>query len=325
MEEIMKLMWKIFAAAAMLFAAATYGQNWPAKPIRVVIPSAAGGLGDVVMRTIAPAVEAKLGQRFLVEAKPGAGGDIGASEIARAAPDGYNVMLAPTAGYAVLPHVQKNVRYDPIKDFAPVTMVVDAPVLILVNSELPVRSLKELTAYTRANPGKLNVGSAGIGTPAHILGEYYSKLYGAMVSITYVGAPQVSLALQTNQVQVLFATLAGVRAQLAGGSARLIAVQARERIVEHPDVPTALESGFPELGEFSSGWGMVAPKGTDPRIVERLWSEIRNAVADPVVKKRFTEAGQIGVASSPAEFGRFIRAEYERWKKVCDRAGITPQ
>ncbi len=316
---------KVLGVALLLLAAGATAQEWPAKPIRVVIPSAAGGLGDIVMRTIAPGIEAKLHQRFLVEAKPGAGGDIGAFDVAHAAPDGYTVMLAPTAVYGVLPHVQKNVRYDPINDFAPVTMVVDAPVLILVNSELPVHSLQELTAYTRANPGKLNVGSAGIGTPAHILGEYYSKLYGAMVSVTYVGAPQVSLALQTNQVQVLFATLAGVRAQLAGGSARLIAVQARERIVEHPEVPTALEQGFPELGEFSSGWGMVAPKGTDPHIVERLWSEIRNAVADPVVKKRFSEAGQIGVASSPAQFGQFIRAEYERWKKVCDQAGIKPQ
>jgi tripartite-type tricarboxylate transporter receptor subunit TctC len=316
---------KVLGPVLMLLAGCAAAQDWPAKPIRVVIPSAPGGLGDVVMRTIAPNVEAKLGQRFLVEAKPGAGGDIGASEVARAAPDGYTVMLAPTAVYGVLPHMQKNVRYDPIKDFAPVTMVVDAPILILVNSGLPVRSLKELAAYTRANPGRLNVGSAGIGTPAHILGEYYSKLYGAMVSVTYVGAPQVSLALQTNQVQVLFATLAGVRAQLAGGSVRLVAVQARERLVEHPDVPTALEQGFPELGEFSSGWGMVAPRGTDPRIVERLWSEIRNAVFDPVVKKRFAEAGQIGVASSPAEFGQFIRAEYERWKKVADLAGIKPQ
>ena len=317
--------WRSFVAASLLFTGCAMAQDWPTKPIRVVIPSAPGGLGDVVMRTIAPTVEAKLGQRFLVEAKPGAGGDIGATEVARSAPDGHTVMLAPTAVYGVLPHMQKNVHYDPIKDFAPVTMVVDAPVLILVNSGLPVRSLKELVAYTRANPGKLNVGSAGIGTPAHILGEYYSKLYGAVVSITYVGAPQVSLALQANEVQVLFATLAGVRAQLAAGSVRLIAVQARERLAEHPDVPTAFEQGFPELGDFSSGWGMVAPRGTDPRIVERLWSEIRNAVSDPGVKKRFADAGQIAVASSPAEFGQFIRAELERWKKVADQAGIKPQ
>lgn len=320
----MKSICTIFAAA-LLIAGTAQAQDWPAKPIRVVIPSAAGGLGDVVMRTIAPAVEAKLGQRFLVEAKPGAGGDIGASEIARAAPDGYNVMLAPTAVYGVLPHVQKNVHYDPIKDFAPVTMVVDAPVLLLVNSGLPVHDLKELAAYAKANPGKLNVGSAGIGTPAHILGEYFSKLYGRMVTVNYNSAPQVSLALQTNQVQVLFATLAGVRAQLSGGSARLVAVTARDRLVEYPDVPTALDQGFPELGQFSSGWGMVAPKGTDARIVERLSSEIHAALADPLVKKRFAEAGQIAVGSTPAQFGQFIRSEYERWQKVVERAGMKPE
>ncbi|MCC6474894.1 MAG: tripartite tricarboxylate transporter substrate binding protein [Burkholderiales bacterium] len=315
----------IAAGAASCAASFSFAQDWPTRPIRVVIPSAAGGLGDVVTRTIAPAVESRLGQRLLVEAKPGAGGDIGATEVARAASDGYTVMLAPTAVYGVLPHVQKNVRYDPIKDFAPVTMVVDAPILLLVNSGLPVRNLKELAAYTRANPGKLNVGSAGYGTPAHILGEYFGKLHGSIVSVTYVGAPQVSLALQTNQVQVLFATLAGVRAQLAAGSVRLVAVLARQRIVEHPEVQTALEAGFPEIGEFSSGWGMVAPRATDRRIVERLSADIRAALADPLVKRRFAEAGQIAVGSTPEEFARFIRAEYERWKKVIDQAGIKPE
>ena len=317
--------WRSFIAASVLFAGGAFAQDWPAKPIRVVIPSGAGGLGDVVMRTIAPAVEAKLGQRFLVEAKPGAGGDIGASEIARAAPDGYSVMLAPTAVYAVLPHVQKNVHYDPIRDFTPITMVVDAPVLLLVNAGLPVRSLKELAAYTETHPGKLNIGSAGFGTPAHILGEFFGKMHGGVLHVPYSSGPQVALALQTNEVQALFATLAGIRPQLAAGSVRLITVLTRERMPEFPNVSTAFESGFPEIGEVCSGWGMVAPRGTDARIVERLAAEIRTALADPVAKKRFAEAGQLTVGSSPAEFGQFIRSESARWKQMVDQASIKPE
>jgi len=315
----------VLTAAVLLFASHASAQDWPAKPIRVVIPSAAGGIGDVLMRTIAPSLEARLGQRFVVEAKPGAGGDIGASEIARAAPDGYSLLLAPTAVYGVLPYVQKNVHYDPIKSFQPVTMVVDAPVILVINAGLPVRNLKELAAHIRANPGKLNVGSAGFGTPGHLLGELFGKMNGGMLSVTYNSGPQVAMAVQTNEVQMVFATLAGIRAQLAGGSARVIGALTRERMPEFPNVPTALESGFPEIGEVSSGWGMVAPKGTDARIAGRLWAEIRVAMADPAVRKRFADAGQLAVGNSPDEFGQFIRSELARWKRVVERIDFKPR
>jgi tripartite-type tricarboxylate transporter receptor subunit TctC len=315
----------VFAAALLLLAGQAAAQVWPAKPIRVVVPSAAGGIGDVLMRTIAPSMEARLGQRFIVEAKPGAGGDIGASDIARAAPDGYSLLLAPTAVYGVLPYVQKNVHYHPVKSFAPVTMVVDAPVILVINAGLPVRSLKELSAHIRANPGRLNVGSAGFGTPGHLLGELFGKMNGGMLSVTYNSGPQVAMAVQTNEVQMVFATLAGIRAQLAGGSARVIGALTRERMPEFPQVATALESGFPELGEVSSGWGMVAPRGTDAAIVGRLWAEIRVAMADPAARKRFADAGQLAVGNTPEEFGEFIRAELARWKRVVDQIGFKPR
>ncbi|OGA00159.1 MAG: hypothetical protein A3H35_18735 [Betaproteobacteria bacterium RIFCSPLOWO2_02_FULL_62_17] len=315
----------VFATALLLLASHAAAQEWPAKPIRVVIPSAAGGIGDVVMRNIATSMEARLGQRFIVEAKPGAGGDIGASEIARAAPDGYSLLLAPTAVYGALPFVQKNVHYHPVESFAPVTMVVDAPVLLVINAGLPVNSLKELAARIRANPGKLNVGSAGFGTPGHLLGELFGKMSGGMLSVTYNSGPQVAMAVQTNEVQMVFATLAGIRPQLAGGSARVIAVLTRARMPDFPGVATAIESGFPEVGEVSSGWGIVAPKGTDSRITGRLWAEVRVSLADPAVKKRFADAGQLAVGSSPEEFGQFIRDESARWKRVVDQVGFQPR
>lgn len=325
MKRHVRAPWYALAAGWMLLAGCAIAEDWPAKPIRVLIPSAAGGLGDVVMRTLSPGLEPKLGQRILVEAKPGAGGDIGASEIARAEPDGYRLMLAPTAVYGVLPHVRKNVHYDPLGDFAPITMVVDAPVILVIHAALPVRSLKELAGYIRASAGKLNVGSAGFGTPGHLLGELFGRLNGGMLSVTYNSGPQVAMAVQTNEVQMVFATLAGIRPQLASGSARVIAVLTRTRLAEFPEAATALESGFPDLGEVSSGWGLVAPRGTDGRIVERLAADIRAVLADPTVKKRFADAGQVGVGSSPAEFGQFIRSEFARWKRVVEQIGFKPE
>lgn len=321
----MKGVSKVLAAVCLLLAGYASAQDWPSKPIRVVIPSGAGGIGDVLMRTIAPSMEARLGQRFIVEAKPGAGGDIGASDIARSAPDGYSVLLAPTAVYGVLPYVQKNIHYHPIDSFAPISMVVDAPVILVINAGLPVRTLKELASHIRANPGKLNVGSAGWGTPGHLLGELFGKMNGGMLSVTYNSGPQVAMAVQTNEVQMVFATLAGIRTQITSGSARVVGALTSKRMPEFPEAPTALESGMPELGEVSSGWGMVAPKGTDPSIRQRLWAELRVAMADPVVRKRFADAGQIGVASSPDEFGQFTRAELARWKRVVDVLGFQPR
>jgi tripartite-type tricarboxylate transporter receptor subunit TctC len=321
----MKLLLRLLAVPLLLLAACAGAQEWPAKPVRILIPSGVGGLGELVMRTIAPGIEARLGQRFLVEAKPGAGGAIGATEIARATPDGYNLMLAPTNAYVVLPHILKNISYDPVEHFAPITMIVDAPVIVVVNASLPVRSLKELAAHIRANPGKLNVGSPGAGSPAHILGEFFGKLHGGMLHVPYKGAAPVGIAIQTNEVQVLFPTVAAIQPQLKGGSVRVIAALTRQRIAEFPGVPTGVESGFPELGEAGNWWGLSAPKGTDARIVDRLAAEIRTALADPSVKKRFADVGMVSVGSTPAEFGQFIRSELARWKRVVEKAGIQPE
>ncbi len=321
----MKGFFNVLATTLILFAGQGFAQEWPSKPIRFLNPNAAGGLGELVTRFIAPVVEPRLGQRLIVESKPGAGGAIGAGEIARAAPDGYNFLIAPTNVYVVIPHISRNAPYDPIDGRAPVTMMVDAPVIVVVNNTLPVKSLKELAGYIHANPGKLNVGSPGAGSPAHILGEFFGRLNGGMLHVPYKGAQPVAMAIQTNEVQFLLATVAAIQAQLKGGSVRVIGTLTRQRMPEFPDVPTAAESGFPELGEAGNWWGLSAPKGTDPRIIERMYSEIRNALADPGVKKRFADVGMVTVGSSPAEFGQFIRSESARWKRIVEKAGIKPE
>jgi len=321
----MKTLQRFIAASALLFATCATAQEWPTKPIRFLNPNAAGGLGELVTRIIAPVVEPRLGQRLIVESKPGAGGAIGAAEIARSAPDGYSFLIAPTNVYVVIPHISKSVPYDPIDGLAPVSMIVDAPVIVVVNNGLPVKSLKELAGYIHAHPGQLNVGSPGAGSPAHILGEFFGRLNGGMLHIAYKGAQPVAVAIQTNEVQVLFPTVAAIQAQLKGGSVRVIGTLTRTRMNEFPNVPTAAESGFPELGEAGNWWGLSAPKGIDTRIVERMYAEIRNALSDPGVKKRFAEVGMVTVGSSPAEFGQFIRSESARWKRIVEKAGIKPE
>ena len=316
---------KLVAAGVMLSAACAFAQEWPAaRPIRFLNPNAAGGLGELVTRFIAPVVEPRLGQRLIVESKPGADGAIGATEIARAAPDGYNFLIAPTNVYVVIPHSRKSVPYEPIDGFAHVSMIVDAPLIAVVNNALPVKTLRELAAYIRANPGKLNVGSPGAGSPAHILGEFFGKMNGGMTHVPYKGAQPVGLALQTNEVQVLFPTVAAIQAQLKGTSVRVIGSLTRARMPEFPEAPTAVESGFSELGEAGNWWGLSAPKGTDARIIDRMAMEIRNALADPSVKKRFADVGMVTIGSTPAEFAQFIRSESARWKGIVERTGITP-
>ncbi len=321
----MKTFCNALAASLMLLASCASAQDWPSRPVRLLNPNAAGGIGEIVARFMAPNLEARLGQRFIVESKPGAGGAIGAAEIARAAPDGYNLLLAPTNVYVVIPHISRNVAYDPINGLVPISLICDAPVIVVVNANLPVKSLKELAATIRANPGKLNVGSPGTGSPAHILGEFFGKVNGGMVHVPYKGAQPVALAMQTNEIQVLFATVALIQSQLRNGSARPIAALTRERMPEFPDLPTGVESGFPELGVAGNWWGLAAPKGTDPRIVERMSSEVRSALADPAVKKRFADAGMVTIGSTPAEFGQFIRSESARWKDIVERVGIKPE
>lgn len=321
----MTLVRTVLSASLLLFAGLAGAQEWPTKPIRFLNPNAAGGVGEVISRFVAPHLEAKLGQRIIVESKPGAGGAIGAAEIARSAPDGYNLLIAPTNVYVVIPHITKNVSYDPINGLEPISLMTDAEILIVVNSKLPVKNLKELATHVRANPGRLNVGSPGAGSPAHILGEYFGKLHGGMVHVAYKGAQPVALALQTNEIQVLFATVALINAQLKGGSVRAVASLTRERMSDFPDVPTVIESGMPELGTSGNWWGLAAPKGTDARIVQRLSSEIRAALADPAVKKRLADLGMVTIGSTPSEFGQFIRTESARWKRAVDLVGIKPE
>jgi tripartite-type tricarboxylate transporter receptor subunit TctC len=321
-----RLMLRRLPVAALLLACAlAHAQQWPAKPIHVVVPNTAGSVGEVILRALAPQVEAKLGQRFLVDNRPGAAGNIGTAEVARAAPDGYTLLLAPTANYAVNRHLFRDLGFDPLAALEPVAMLAEAPLLAVVNAEVPARSLQELAAYVRANPGKLNYGAPGTGSPSHLTGALFSQMTGnAMVYVPYKGIAPMVQALLANDIQVTFPTLTTVLGALKSGRIRVLAVMARERLPELRDVPTTVEAGFPDL-VFGNWWVLAAPRGTDAQIVERLAAEVRAALADPAVRKRIRDAGHVPTGLSRAETAAFLRSESARYKAIVETGRIKPE
>lgn len=312
-------------AAAALAPSIGVSQDWPTRPVRVVIPVAAGSVSEAIFRTMVPGVEAELGQRFVVESKPGADGAIGTGEVVRAAPDGYTLLLGPTAVFAVIQHMFPNLGFDPLAALDPVSLLADAPLLAVVGADVPVRSLEELARYVRASPGKYNYGSPGSGSPAHLTGAAFSQQTGnAVVYVPYKGTPPMVQGLLAGDIQMAFPTWTGIIGPVKAGKLRVIAVMARERMTELPDVPTTVEAGFPQL-MGGNWWVLAAPHGTNPRIVERLAADFRRILADSAVRKRIGELGHIPIGLSPAETAAFLRSESARYKTIVERGGIKPE
>ena len=298
---------------------------WPERPIRLVVPYAAGGVGDISFRVISIALEERLGQRFVLDNRAGASGNIGAAEVLRAAPDGYTLLLGAINNFATNQFLYRNMAFDPVTGFEPVALLSLAPNVIAVTPSLPIHALQELAAHARQHPGALNFGSPGIGTPPHLAGELFSTLAGVqMTHIPYNGTPQVMVALQQDSVQVSFYTLSPVSPLIKGGKLRPIAVAAASRLPALPGVPSVREAGFADL--LSASWqAIVAPRGTDLAILDRLNLEIRAVLATPEAQRRYAELGMVAGDLGRAEFATFMRNEAQRWKKVIETARIEPQ
>lgn len=316
-----------FAASlsALYMAVPAFGQEWPAKPMRVVIPFAAGSVSEAIFRVMSPPVEARLGQRFVVESKPGADGHIGVGEVIRAAADGHTLLLAPTANFAVTPHLFKNLGFDPLAALDPISLLADAPLLAVVGANVPSRNLKELVEYVRASPGKYNYGSPGSGSPAHLAGAAFAQMTGnAMVYIPYKGTVPMISAMLSGDVLVSFPTLTGIIGQLKAGKLRAVAVLSRQRMAEVPDVPTSAEAGFPQF-TGSNWWVLAAPHGTNPRVIERLYGEFKTSLSNQEVRKRVADLGHNTIGLSPAETATFLRAESARYKSIVEIGKITAE
>lgn len=315
----------VFLLIAAAQAAPATAQPYPTKPVHVVFPSQAGGVGEIMFRTLMPALEERLGQKIIFESHSGAGGNVGALLVAGAAPDGYTLLLPQANVLVVNQFVFAEQPFDPAKAFTPITLVAEVPSVFYVNPRVPARTLAEFIAFAKGNPGKVNFASPGNGSTPHLNVELLAQMTGiSLVHVPYRGLPDAMNALLSGDVQLYLAGLAPGRGHLQVGRLRAIAVGSRERLPALPDVPTAIESGFKGF-EASNWFGLVAPAGVDNVVVEQWLAAIRFALEQPNVKKRFTEGGLVAGGIPTADFLARVERERATWSRVVKNAGIRAE
>jgi tripartite-type tricarboxylate transporter receptor subunit TctC len=311
------------AAALPAGTRLAFAQTYPARPVHVIAGFAAGGGVDITARLIAQWLSDRLGQTFVIENRPGAGGNIGTEAVANAAPDGYTLLLA-TVPNAVNATLYEKLNFNFIRDIAPVGGIIRVPQVILVHPSVPAKTLPEFIAYAKANPGKVNMASAGNGSAPHMAGELFDVMAGvSLVHVPYRGQGPALTDLLGGQVQVLFATTPGTTEYIRTGKLRALAVTTAARAEVLPDVPPV--GDFVPGYEASQWYGLAAPRNTPAAIVDRLNTEINAALVDPKMKARFADIGGEPLAGSPAAFGSLIAAETEKWGKVVRAAGLKPE
>jgi tripartite-type tricarboxylate transporter receptor subunit TctC len=310
------------ALAALALLAAPAFAAWPTdKPIRVVVPFAAGGSGDVAFRTIQPHLEKALGASFYLDNKGGASGNIGATEVARAPADGYTLLLGATNNYVMNQFLFK-MSFDPLKDLVPITMVVNSPLVVMVNPSVPVKTLAELTSYAKQNAGKVNFGSPGTGTAPHLGGVLFSQKSAApLTHVPYRGAAPAVQGLVAGDIQAMFVTADSTSGYVLNGRLRALAVMGPKRLAALPDAPSMAELGMPELA-VGNWWGLSAPANTDPAIINKLAAAVREAVSRPGVLEQFGKLGTTTVGNTPAEFAAQLARESATWRSVIETSQI---
>jgi tripartite-type tricarboxylate transporter receptor subunit TctC len=299
-------------------------QSYPTKPIRLVVPYPPGGPLDAAARALAERVKEPLGI-VVVENRPGAGGNLGVDLVAKAAPDGYSLVIGAVATHAINPWLFSKLPYDPIKDFAPVTLIAHVPNVLVMTPEraqqLNIRSARDLVAHARANPGKLNFASGGNGSAGHMAGELLkSQARISAVHIPYAGAAPAQLGLLAGQTDFMFDNLASALTQVKAGKLVAFAVTTTRRAEAMPDVPTMAESGLPGF-DVSTWFGVFAPAGTPPAVVERLNKEFTAALRSPEMRERLARMGAEPAPMTPGEFQQFVRAEMAKYEKVVKFSG----
>ena len=313
-------------AAFLLGTPASQAQDFPNKPIRIIVPYTAGGSSDYVARTIATRLQENLKSPVVVENKPGGNAQIGCDYVAKSAPDGYTLLLAGMTTHAAAPALYKKLPYDPIKDFAPISNVIESPLVVVVHPDVHANTLQEFVSLAKSNPGKLNYGSAGVGNTLHLAGEMFRMTTGTdLVHVPYKGASQALGDLLGGRIQVMFDLPQTPLANIQAGKLRALAVTGGERLALLHNVPTTAEAGVPAF-TFGTWIGLVAPAGTPPAVISRLHAEIVKAATQPEVKEAFAKmAMQVAPSASPDAFAKKMQAETERLAKVIRAAGIQPE
>jgi tripartite-type tricarboxylate transporter receptor subunit TctC len=299
--------------------------DYPSRPIRLIVPFAAGGGNDTVARLVSQRLSVGLGQPLVVDNRPGAGGVVGAELAARATPDGYTLFLGGVGSHAINPSLHAHLPYDPIKDFAPVSLLASAPLILVVHPSVPVTSVKELIALARARPGQLNYATNGNGSSSNLAAAMFSSLAGIdMVHIPYKGLSPALTDLLSGQVQLMFSSVVAILPHVQAGKLRALGVSGTKRLSLMPELPTIAESGL--TGYQTSSWyGILAPAGTPPEFVRRLHAEIVKVLGEPEVRKALADEGADAVGDSPEEFASFIRSEIERLGALIKASAIPLQ
>ena len=306
-------------------AGAAEAPLFPLRPIRFIVPNGAGGTTDLVARSVAPKLSDMLGQQVVIDNRPGSGGIVGTEIVARAAPDGHTLLMGTIGNIAISPALYRNLAYDPLRDFAPVTQLASAAYMLLVHPSLAAKSVKELTALAKARPGQLNVGSAGSGTGSHLTAELFKAVAGVdILHVPYKGGAPAMTDLIAGQLHLIFNGIPSSLPHLRAGRVRSLAVTSSKRFTATPEVPTIAESGFP--GAESNSWtGILVPAGTPDAVIAKLNSAFVKALQFPDVATRLAADGAAPVGNSAAEFGAYIKSELAKWARVVKSSGATVQ
>jgi len=320
----MRAMQMIIMTAALATTCSAAAQNYPVRPIRIVVVSTPGGSVDTMARTVGPKLAERWGQQVLVDNRPGAGGTIAAELVAKAPPDGYTLIMGTVASFATNVSLRKSLPYDPVLDFAPISLVATQNLMLLIHPSVPAKSVKELVALAKRQPGTLSFASAGNGTGGHLSGELFKLLAGIdMLHVPYKGVAPALVDVVSGQVSMTFASIISAMPQVKNNRLRPLAVTGAQRSRAAKELPTMIEAGV--QGYESATWyGLLAPAGTPADIVTKLNAEVVAILKSPEMFDRLSKEGADPVGNSPAEFARHIQAEIEKWRKVIKAAGIRP-
>jgi len=317
----------LFIAIAALAAAFTpaQAQNYPTRPITLIIPFAPGGSTTIVGRGVADKMSELLGEKIVIDNRPGAGGTVGTRAVAKSDPDGYTLLLGYTGTLAIGPSLYKNVGYDPRKDFAPIGSIGNAPNSLVVNPSFPAKTVAELIAYAKANPGKVNFGSAGAGTASHITGEYFARSAEiTLVHIPYKGTGPALTDLLGGHIPMAFAPIPASHTNVAAGKLRALAVTSTQRSGLLPDVPTIAESGIAGF-DASLYYGLAAPAGTPRPIIDKLNKALRDALASDEVKRQLGNDGTDITPGTPEDYAALIDKDEKKWAQLVKASGVEPE
>ena len=317
----------LVSAGSLLLPAFAHAQtNWPTKPVRVVVPFAPAGTTDILARALTPELSKVFGQPFVIDNKPGAGGNLGADAIAKSAPDGYNLLMGTVGTHAINAALYPKMPFDPVKDFTPIVLVAGVPNVLVMNpakaEAYKINSVADLIRYAKANPGKLNMASSGNGTSIHLCGELFKSMTGTfMLHFPYRGSGPALLDLIGGTMDLMFDNLPSALPHIRSGKLRALAVTSAQRSAALPDVPTVAEAGPLKGFDASSWFGLFAPAGTPVDIVNRINRETAKSFQSPAFKERLLSQGAIPGGQPPAEFAKFIAAETAKWAQVVKVSG----